>query len=228
MTLKWRPDPTCNKMDAVLFDMDGVLVDSVDLWTDVRREVLEEALGIRGFDVTRFVGMNVRDEHALLETEYDLDVSVDEYQEHIDSQSEIIYGERVELLRGVEDVFAAARSPPILLGIVSASDRHRVETVCERFDLDSMFDVVVGADDIDGLSKPAPDLYEHAIERLAVSPSETVVVEDSHHGVEAAKRAGCYCLQYVHDLVQPDVRADERYYAQSSLCARLVELCDEA
>lgn len=213
-------------MPALLFDMDGVLVNSVGHWTDARDRVIRNQLGIEGFDVENLIGLNVRDEYELLAESHPLPVSSEEYVDLIEEYSSSIYREKVELLPGVRHVIEHGSGEGIALGVVSASSRHRVEMVLDRFDLAQPFDVVVGADDIDGNSKPSPDLYVTAMEKLDVEPDETIVVEDSVHGVKAAQRAGAYCLRYDHDWARGETEADEIFSDADELRDRLIELLD--
>lgn len=213
-------------MAAVLFDMDGILVDSVGHWCDARDRVIRNQLGIEGFDVEELIGLNVHDEYELLTESHSIPISVEEYVDLIDEHSSSIYQEKVELLPGVRHVIERASTEGIALGVVSASSRHRVEMVLDRFDLAQVFDVVVGADDIDGDSKPAPDLYLTAMDALDVDPDDTIVVEDSVHGVMAARSAGAYCIRYDHEWARGTTDADETIANVHELRDRLLELIE--
>ena len=79
------------------------------------------------------------------------------------------------------------------LGLASNAVRRSVDEMMERADLAKYLDVIVSNEDVDR-AKPAPDIYEAAFERLNVLPSETLVVEDNAHGIEAARAAGAHVL----------------------------------
>lgn len=212
-------------MDALIFDMDGVVVDSVGHWNEVRERLIQEELGVADVDVTDLVGMNAHDEYDYLATDNDLERSRESYVSLLSEHAEDIYRDRVGLLHGLEDVLRLAVRNGIALGVVSASYRRRVEMVLDRFGLDDYFDVVVAGDDVQGPSKPDPAIYEHATSLLDVDPAACVAVEDSEHGVTAAKGAGLYCIGYAHHPTQPLDDADETFDAEDRLVDRLRELC---
>jgi len=91
------------------------------------------------------------------------------------------------------------------VALVSSSPHRWIDYVLERFEIRGSFDAVVSADDVDGPSKPAPTIYEHAAGELGIDPTECVAVEDSEHGVAAATAAGMTVIGYVPD---PDETGD--------------------
>lgn len=184
-------------MEAVLFDNDGVIVDTEDFWIEYGREILEEALEEdfeeHDLDPADFAGVGVYDEHAALEEHGGVTVRVadDEYYDLYERYAAEIYLDRARLMDGFHDLVRRIHEHDVKCGVVSGS--WWVHLVLDRFDLEDEFDVVVGAGEVDeaGLrSKPAPDPYELAAERLGVDPERCLAVEDSTNGIEAAKRAG--------------------------------------
>lgn len=213
-------------MNAIIFDMDGVLVDSVGYWNEVREDLITSELGVDSVDVSELVGMNADDEYDYLATDHDLQRSKETYVDLLEERSAEIYQQRVDLLTGVEDVLRTAERNEVQLALVSASYRRRVEMVLERFDLGPRFDVAVAGDDLSGPSKPDPAIYEHAMSLLDVSPGECLAVEDSEHGVEAATGAGIHCVGYEHHPAQALDRADEVVHDPGELTERLFVACD--
>lgn len=214
---------TCS---GIIFDMDGVVVDSVGYWNDVRRRVLTAELGLDDVDVSDLVGMNASDEYDYLDAVYELDWSHDAYVSRIHDAAAEIYGDRVALLEGFEDCLVAARRQDVPVGLVSAAYRRRVDLVVERFELAPTLDVILGGDEVPGPSKPDPAIYEQAVEDLGVPPSSVVAVEDSAHGVAAATGAGVYCLGYDHHAGQTLSAADERFESAAGLTTRLRSLLE--
>ncbi|MFC4986697.1 HAD family hydrolase [Saliphagus infecundisoli] len=212
-------------MKALIFDMDGVVVNSVGYWNEIREEIIRDELGVDNVDVEELVGMNADDEYDYLAEDHTLQRSKESYVSLLEDRANEIYRERVSILADYEELLAAARESGFRLGLVSASYRTRVEMVLNRFDLDQYFDAAVAGDDITGPSKPEPAIYEHAVSLLKVEPEEAVTVEDSEHGVTAAKGAGLYCIGYAHHPGQPLEHADETVETETELRERLHEIC---
>ncbi|WP_254536916.1 HAD family hydrolase [Halomarina litorea] len=182
---------------AVLFDMDGVLVDSEPHWRRVwREEVFVDAeRGTPSLD--EVTGRNYRESLRELADEYGFPKDVEHYAGLFDDAADEVYGERVTLTPGVTDLFATLRDRGHAVAIVSSSPREWIRAVVDRFDLP--VDAVVSAMDVDGPGKPAPGVYEHAAERLDVAPVECIVVEDSAHGVRAGADAGATVVRFRRD-----------------------------
>ena len=216
-------------MRAVLFDMDGVLVDSEDYWVAYERdELLPEVVPHTDVDVAEVTGMNYREIYDFLESEYGTALSREAYLERFEEFARELYTERVSLLAGVHDLRDELAKRGVAVAIVSSSPHHWIELVLERFDLAGDFDAVVSADDIDGKSKPEPDVFEHAAAELEVPPEACIAVEDSEHGVESAARAGTTTVAYridAHDdldLSAADVVVD----SPAELRETVLELVD--
>lgn len=183
-------------VDAVVFDMDGVIVDSEVYWHEAEGSILAEAVPGAEVDVEEITGMNVLDQYDHLAEEYDMAVSRDAYFDLYDRRAERVYTEKASLMDGFHDLLDALRDRGIAIALVSSSFPHWIDMVLDRFDLRDAFDVVVSAEDIEGPSKPDPHIYEHAADALGIPPERCVAVEDSHHGVVAATRAGMRCIGF--------------------------------
>ncbi|QLG49588.1 HAD family hydrolase [Natrinema halophilum] len=184
-------------MSAVLFDMDGVLVDSEDYWVDIEREeIFPAAVPDADVDLAETSGMNFREIYDYLDEEYGTAISREEFIQRFDEAAEEIYTERAEVLDGLHDLLAELDDRGVPTALVSSSPHDWIGMVTERFDLEGSFDRVISADDIDGASKPAPDVFAYAADEIGVPAAECVVVEDSENGIEAAARAGTVVVAY--------------------------------
>lgn len=152
-------------MDAVCFDMDGVLVGSEDCWVALERE-----------EVLPRVCPND-------------DVPIDEFVSIYAGDAEEIYSDRVELTPGTRGLLTELRDREVPLAMVTSSPPEWYGIVLERFDRKDSFDTVVCSADLDGAGKPEPDMYERAAAELVVYPARSVAVEDSKHGTTSARRA---------------------------------------
>lgn len=181
---------------AVLFDMDGVIVDSEDYWVEAEREELLPAVVPESdVAVSEITGMNYREIYDYLDAEYETAVTREEFIERFERVARGIYADRVSLLPGFRDLLDALSERGVPVAIVSSSPHDWIDVVRERFDLEG-FDAVVSAEEIDGPGKPDPHIYEHAAARLDVPPEDAVAVEDSGHGVSAAAAAGVHTIAY--------------------------------
>jgi HAD superfamily hydrolase (TIGR01509 family) len=205
-----RPPPH----GPVLFDMDGVLVDSETYWHRFEDEWVFETAVADGLPAHEEVtGMPYDEIYDYLEAEYGTTVTKAAFVETYEERAESLYGEQVVLTEGMAELFDRLRGDGRAVGIVSSSPSAWIDIVRRRFDLGAL-DVVVSGEDIDDPGKPAPHIYEHAAAVLGVTPSECVVVEDSQNGIAAAVSAGAFTIAYrsTHnaelDLSRADVVVD--------------------
>lgn len=168
--------------------MDGVLVDSEDAWFRRERDLLPRVVPDADVDLAEITGMNYRDIYDYLAETYEVAVTKAEFLAWYEEAATEIYGSEVSLLPGVRDLVAELRERGVRVALVSSSPVDWIDVVLDRFDL--AFDAVVSGDAFDGPGKPDPALYEHAAAQLGVPPESTVAVEDSVHGIDAARRAG--------------------------------------
>lgn len=176
---------------ALIFDMDGLMVDSEPLWFEVLRDFARARGG--NFDqalAERCVGKGLANTLRVMAETFGLGVD-------IDGASAVIVDAFIErvgdlsLKRGCEDIVAAVERSPVRVSraVASSSARRLVLATLGRFGLIERFDALVSGDSVDQ-PKPAPDIFLLAASRLGVAPSECVVLEDSLAGVEAARAAG--------------------------------------
>ncbi|AFO55302.1 MULTISPECIES: HAD family phosphatase [Natrinema] len=184
-------------MTAVLFDMDGVLVDSEDYWVEFQREdILPATVPDEDVAVAETSGMHFREIYDYLDDEYGAAISREAFVQRFTEAAAEIYTERADLLDGCHDLLAELDDRGVPTALVSSSPHEWIGMVTERFDLETEFDHVISADDIDAASKPAPDIFEYAAAEIGVPAADCVVVEDSENGIEAAARAGMVVIAY--------------------------------
>jgi len=175
---------------AILFDMDGVLMDSEPLHLRATRLALgDRARSYTERDNQVFFGATDAEMFRILRILFDLDASTDDLvrlkREHLIS---MIRSEG-RGLPGVPDIPLRFRDGGLRLGLVSASARPVIDAILEVVGLTRAFETVVSGDEV-ARGKPAPDGYLMAARRLAVEPAQCFVVEDTRSGVLAAKAAG--------------------------------------
>jgi HAD superfamily hydrolase (TIGR01509 family) len=189
---------------AVVFDMDGVIVDTEQYWVEAERDILDTALPANhGVDPHDITGINVHEQYEMLEADHELQVSQEAYFDLFDSEAEGVY-ERADLMPGFHELLDRVDEHAVPIGLATSSYPRWIDIVFETHDLGDRFDHVLSAANLDGPGKPEPLIYETIAERLAVAPEELLVVEDSENGIVAAAVAGAYTIAYA-----PDGTADD-------------------
>jgi len=174
---------------AVIFDLDGVLVDSEAAWDQARRRVVARHGGHWAPDATRaMMGMSSPEWAAYLRDELGVDASVAVIVAEVVALLEAQYVERLPLLPGAVDAvrMLAGRWS---LGLASSSNRPIIEHFLDASGLRPCFAVTVSSEEV-AHGKPAPDVYVEAARRLGVAPKVCVAVEDSTNGIRSAATAG--------------------------------------
>jgi HAD superfamily hydrolase (TIGR01509 family) len=175
--------------DAVILDLDGVLVDSEQAWDRARREVVRERGGAwRPGATEAMMGMSAPEWSRYLHEQLGVDLPPEEIDGAVVARLERRYREDLPLVDGAREAVAAlaARWP---LGLASSSNREIIDLVLELAGLAGHFAATVSSEEV-GRGKPAPDVYLEASRRLGVAPRRCVAVEDSSNGIRSAAAAG--------------------------------------
>jgi HAD superfamily hydrolase (TIGR01509 family) len=181
-------------IEAVIFDMDGVLVDSEPLHMDATRRLLATyGVGYSQEANEEFIGFTDVEIFTILRARHGLlpgtDVLARQFAEHLIA---LLRREAVPL-PGVPAVLEALRGAGYRLALASSSTPEVIGATLGALHLDGYFPVVVSSVEV-GRGKPAPDVFLAAASRLGRPPARCLVVEDSRNGVLAAKRAGMGCV----------------------------------
>jgi HAD superfamily hydrolase (TIGR01509 family) len=175
-------------IEAVVFDLDGLLLDSEHLWDEVREELAHERGG-RWRDAAQrdMMGMSSPEWSRYMHDVIGLAEPPEEINRLVVERMLERYAQELPLLDGAGEAVErlAARWP---LGLASSSNRPLIDRVLELSGLARFFRVTVSSEEVAG-GKPAPDVYLEAARRLGVDPARTVAVEDSHNGIRAARTA---------------------------------------
>ncbi|MGW7539095.1 HAD family hydrolase [Amycolatopsis sp. NPDC054798] len=192
---------------AVLWDMDGTLVDSEKLW-DVALYEAAEALGGTLSEEIRMtlVGSNMDATATVLLEQTGRPVtpeSVAETGEWIRRRTAGLFDDALPWRPGAREALAAVRAAGLKSALVTSTERALTELALDTIGRE-FFDVTVCGDEVDGENKPLPRPYLKAAELLGVAPQRCVAVEDSPPGAESAERAGCAVLVVPNDVSVPD------------------------
>ena len=176
-------------IDAVVFDLDGVLLDSEQLWDEVREQLARERGGRWSARAQAdMMGMSSPEWSRYLHDVVGLPESPDELAAEVVRRMEARYRERLPLISGArEAVERLAASWP--LGLASSSNRPLIDLALESSGLAPLFAVTVSSEEV-ARGKPAPDVYLEAVRRLGIEPTHAAAVEDSANGIRSARAAG--------------------------------------
>jgi HAD superfamily hydrolase (TIGR01509 family) len=180
-------------IEAVVFDLDGVIVDSEHVWDDVRQDLAEERGGSWHDQASRdMMGMSSPEWSRYMHDVIGLSEPPEEINAEVVRRLEALYREEIPLLPGaVEAVQSLAARWP--LGLASSSNRELIDLVLETSGLGRHFKATVSSEEVPR-GKPAPDVYLEAARRLGVDPARCAAVEDSENGIRSAKSSGMHVI----------------------------------
>jgi HAD superfamily hydrolase (TIGR01509 family) len=187
----------------VIFDLDGVLVDSEQLWNRAREDLVRSAGGRWREDATRaMMGMSSPEWATYLRDELGVERAPDEISQRVVARMEELYRERLPLLPGAADVVRElhGRWP---LGLASSANREIIDLVLELAGWADLFLTTVSSEEV-ARGKPAPDVYLEAAGRMGVEPDRCVAVEDSSNGLRSAAAAGMAVIAVPNPHYPPD------------------------
>jgi HAD superfamily hydrolase (TIGR01509 family) len=176
-------------IEAVVFDLDGLLIDTEQLWDEVREALVRERGG-RWHDRAQadMMGMSSNEWSRYLHDELGLEEPPDELNRIVVERMQERYREGLPVIDGaVEAVRRLAERWP--LGLASSSNRPLIDLALEGMGVSDLFRSTVSSEEV-GRGKPAPDVYLEAARRLGITPDRAAAVEDSANGIRAAKAAG--------------------------------------
>ena len=211
-------------IQAVIFDMDGTLIDTEKYY----RVCWPKALAAFGYHMTDEQVLAMRslgrpfaiaqlkewfgedfDYHAVRETRKAM-------------MEECLDRDGIQLKPGVWELLDVLRERRITAAVATATDLERTERYLKRVGLDSCFDKLICANMVEE-GKPSPDIYLYACEQLGLPPEQCMAVEDSPNGVYAAFRAGCKVVM-VPDQTQPDEELQKCLYAKVDTLDEIIKL----
>ncbi|TML56615.1 MAG: HAD family phosphatase [Actinobacteria bacterium] len=180
-------------IEAVVFDLDGVLLDSEHVWDEVREELTRERGGRWHEGAQRqMMGMSSLEWSRYMHDELGVPDPPEEISKEVVRRVETIYRRHLPAVPGARDaVERLAEHWP--LGLASSSNRELIELALELLNVADRFAATVSSEEV-SRGKPAPNVYLEAARRLQVEPTRAAAIEDSHNGILAAKAAGMRVL----------------------------------
>ena len=193
-------------IEAVVFDLDGVLLDSEQVWDEAREQLAKERGGRWHERAQRdMMGMSSSEWSAYMHETIGLPEPPEEINREVVERLTSLYREHLPVIPGArEAVERLARRWP--LGLASSSNRELIDLVLEQMGLSGDFKATVSSEEV-ARGKPAPDVYLEAARRLDVPAENCAAVEDSHSGIRSAKAAGMRVIAIPNPSFPPDPEA---------------------
>jgi HAD superfamily hydrolase (TIGR01509 family) len=190
-------------IEAVVFDLDGVILQTEEIWDEVRGSYVVEHGGRYDEEAQRaMMGMSAPEWSRYLAEELGVPGSSEAITADIVRLMETRYRRELPLIAGAREAVArlAARWP---LGLASSSNRPLIDAALELAGLEASFSATVSSEEV-AQGKPAPDVYLEAARRLRVPPERCAAVEDSHSGIRSAKAAGMRVIAIPNPRFPPE------------------------
>jgi HAD superfamily hydrolase (TIGR01509 family) len=188
-------------LKAVIFDMDGVIIDSepahlrvcLELFKKLNIDLSEEEYG-------RFIGVSNTSMWTTLKQMYGLAQTIQELAEQqARANIDDFKNGDDKPMPGILELLSNLKKEGIKIGLASSSPLETINLILEKFEIKDYFDAVVSGEGLKG-GKPAPDIYHLSVSRIGKSPEACLAIEDSFAGIQSAKAAGLYCagLRTIH------------------------------
>jgi HAD superfamily hydrolase (TIGR01509 family) len=193
-------------IEAVVFDLDGLLIQTEELWHEVREGLARDRGGRYDAEAQRaMMGMSSPEWSRYMHEHVGVPDPPEEIAAEVISRLEQRYRERLPLMDGAVEAVErlAARWP---LAVASSSNRPLIDLVLELSGLDRLFRATVSSEEV-ARGKPAPDVYLEACGQLGVDPRRAAAVEDSHAGIGSAKAAGMRVIAIPNPAFPPGEEA---------------------
>lgn len=194
------------KIEAVIFDLDGVLIDSEQAWDESRRELTGELDGEWREESTRaMMGMSSLEWSTYMHESLGIPLLPAEINAKVVARMKAIYREELPLFPGAREAVTrlAVRWP---LGLASSANRELIDFVLEVAHLKRYFRVTVSSEEVER-GKPGPDVYLEAARKLGVAPDHCAAVEDSGNGIRAGKAADMRVIAIPNRELPPEAEA---------------------
>ena len=184
------------EIEAVVFDMDGVLVDTEHLWDEVREALTREWGGRYTPEAQEaMMGMSSLEWSRYLHEVVGLREAPETINAEVVRRMLIRYETELPVVPGAVEAVDRLAAAGLRLALASSSNRELIDAVLRALELTALFEVTVSSEEV-ARGKPAPDVYLEAARRLRVEPARCAAVEDSASGIRAAKAAGMRVIAY--------------------------------
>ncbi|WP_035571553.1 HAD family hydrolase [Halonatronum saccharophilum] len=204
------------KLEAVIFDMDGVIIDSEPIYFEIERRLFNALnLDLSQKEHQSFVGMTIKGLWKEIKKKYPINHSIKELSQiHKDEIfSYMSNAEKLPLVVGINKLIEEISKEGLKMAVASSSPKRLIEIILDKLKLDKSFDLLISGEEVMH-GKPSPDIFLYTADKLRVKPTNSIIIEDSANGVRAAKTAKMKCIGFQNlnsgkqDLSPADIIVD--------------------
>lgn len=180
-------------LKAVIFDLDGTMVDTETLYSEAF-SILLKTYGVTPkpykHGLVHMVGVNTQDILKFLMGRYNFSGDIKTLTTKLrENYFQLIQNKKIKPAKGVKKLILLLKKNHLKLAVASGSSSRNINIILKNLSIENFFDAIVGADQVKH-GKPHPEIYETTVTKLAISKNDCVVIEDTESGVKAAKSAG--------------------------------------
>lgn len=188
------------KFKSIIFDLDGTIIDTNHIWDKATCDLITS----RGVTITPEIrnelaqelkGVAIHNSCTILKKKFDLSTPLEELITEKKGRARDLYLQGLKFIDGFEHFYARAKSHNLAVGIATNAENHTLATAIELLKLRGLFNEhIYNFTHVNNVPKPAPDVYLYTAKQLGIDPAHCIVIEDAPHGIEAANKAGMYCI----------------------------------
>ena len=184
---------------AFIFDMDGVLIDSEPIYKIINTAIFKQIGAFQCIEeYDKYIGSSLHEMWTDVKSKCDTIKTIETLnREGLDGKFDYISREGIEPIKNIPEFVIALKSAGFSLAVASGSPLKNIQLILDKINLKNHFDYLAGYECVTK-GKPEPDIFLHVAEKLNINPANCVVIEDSAHGIAAAKRAGMFCIAYAN------------------------------
>ena len=188
------------KYKALIFDMDGTIINSEHIWKKATRDLIESKgviLSDEDHDKLneRLKGLAIRASCSIIKEETAMEHALEDLMREKKQRAFDLYKNGIFFIEGFEDFHKQVLEHNLKTGIATSADDLTLQAAISHLKLDQFFgEHIYGISQVNEVYKPAPDIYLHTAAKLGIDPKECIAIEDSHYGVQAAVNAGMFCI----------------------------------